>query len=47
MSSLRFVLDVGVTFFTGGAAKALDAGMGMWPVAVISFLPPLPILSLG
>ncbi|KAF2729337.1 glycoside hydrolase family 18 protein [Polyplosphaeria fusca] len=29
MSSLKFVLDVGATFLTGGAGKALDAGLDM------------------
>ncbi|KAF2132617.1 carbohydrate-binding module family 24 protein [Dothidotthia symphoricarpi CBS 119687] len=29
MSSLKFVLDVGVNFLTGGAGKAIDAGLDM------------------
>lgn len=28
MSSLKFVLDVGVNFLTGGTGKVLEAGLG-------------------
>jgi hypothetical protein len=34
MSSLKFVLDVGLNFFTGGAGRVLDAGMGKIQIAI-------------